>query len=312
MIDYTEVKKKDGSVLVFCNFEELLLDFYGASSMNEVIPNVNSSGEYIIHCPFCKEEGHTKHKLYIKEDLSVGHCFVCTRSFINVTDKIDTSFHISPSLLNFGRQKEALNVIPLQDPNWTLDKYYNEFDSYSEEGINYLLSRHKYLAQLWQPLGFKFWGGNIVMPFRYKGNIFYYQIRFSKGDSKIRYFFPPISAKPPYIIEHGENPGKKIIICEGVFDAISLLIQAPSYTPCAVLGSSISDYQIDFLREYVPQKILIYMDETDISRRIADKIKRDLGYAEIQIIKSDGEDPEEALKRRMITGNEIGWIDERF
>lgn len=312
MIDYTEVRKKDGSVLVFCNFEELLLDFYGASSMDEVIPNANSSGEYIIHCPFCKEEGHTKHKLYIKDDLSVGHCFVCTRSFINVTDKIDTSFQVSQNLLKFGWQKEGLSVVPLQDPNWTLDKYYNEFDSYSEEGIEYLIGRHKYLSQLWQPLGFKFWNGNIVMPFKYKGDIFYYQIRFSKGNSNIRYFFPPISAKPPYIIEHGENPGKKIIICEGVFDAVSLLIQAPSYTPCAVLGSSISDYQIEFLREYVPEKILIYMDETDISKRIAEKIKRDLGYADIQIIKSNGEDPEEALKRRMLTGNEIGWIDERF
>jgi hypothetical protein len=38
MVDYKEVKLKDGRVLVFCNFEELLKDFYGVSSMEEVEP----------------------------------------------------------------------------------------------------------------------------------------------------------------------------------------------------------------------------------------------------------------------------------
>lgn len=312
MKDFKEVRKKDGTTLVFCDFEELLMDFYNVSTMEQVEPNLTSNGEYIIHCPFCKNEGHTKHKLYIKGDLTVGHCFVCTRSFVNVTDRIDLSFKLSSGLLNYGFWgNNKFEVVPLTDPNWTLDKYFNEFDGYSQEGINYLLSRHKYLKDLWQPLGFKFWEGNIVMPFKYHGNVFYYQIRFS-GNSKIRYFFPPISAKPPYIIEHGERPGKNIIICEGVFDAISLLIQAPSYTPVAVLGSSISDYQIGFIREYVPEKILVYMDETDISKRIADKIKSSIGYCEVSIIPSSGEDPEECMKRRMKYGSEVGWIDEKY
>ena len=44
MVDYKEVKLKDGRVLVFCNFEELLKDFYGVSSMEEVEPHANSTG----------------------------------------------------------------------------------------------------------------------------------------------------------------------------------------------------------------------------------------------------------------------------
>lgn len=311
MVDYKEIRKRDGSVLVFCNLEDLLLEFYNAPSMEVVQSNLKGD-EYIIHCPFCKEEGHTKHKLYIKSDLSVGHCFVCTRSFINATNKIDTSFQISPRLLNFGWGRQQFKLVPLTDPTWSLEKFFNEFDDYSEEGVKYLLGRHKYLENLWQALEFKFWDGNIVMPFKYHGNIFYYQIRFTGNTGKIRYFFPPISAKPPYIIEHGPNPGKKVIICEGVFDAISLLVQAPSYMPFAVLGSSISDYQIDFLREYVPEKVLIYMDETEISKRIAGRIKQELGYCEVRIIPSDGEDPEECMKRRMTYGKEIGWIDEKY
>lgn len=307
-MEYKEVTSKRGQVLVFCNFEDLLKEAYNVTTMEEVETHKNQNDEYICHCPFCKAAGHKKHKLYIKSDLTVGHCFVCTRAFVNVTDTVDVTFPV-PTFNNFGMMTGGtVNLVRLTDPNWTIDKYYTEFDDYSEEGVAYLKNRHIYLGELYKALDFKFLDGNIVMPFKYHGEIFYYQIRFS-GNSKLRYFFPPISAKPPYIIERGNN--KKFIICEGVYDAISLLIQAPDYTPFAVLGSSISDYQIDFLREYVPEEILIYMDETRISQGIANKLSRIVDYCPIRIIKSNGEDPEEKMKRLMSYGksfNELAWI----
>ena len=307
-MEYKEVTSKRGQVLVFCNFEDLLKEAYNVTTMEEVETHKNQNNEYICHCPFCKAAGHKKHKLYIKSDLTVGHCFVCTRAFVNVTDTVDVTFPV-PTFNNFGMMTGGtVNLVRLTDPNWTIDKYYTEFDDYSEEGVAYLKNRHIYLGELYKALDFKFLDGNIVMPFKYHGEIFYYQIRFS-GNSKLRYFFPPISAKPPYIIERGNN--KKFIICEGVYDAISLLIQAPDYTPFAVLGSSISDYQIDFLREYVPEEILIYMDETRISQGIANKLSRIVDYCPIRIIKSNGEDPEEKMKRLMRYGksfNELAWI----
>lgn len=307
-MEYKEVTSKRGQVLVFCNFEDLLKEAYNVTTMEEVETHKNQNDEYICHCPFCKAAGHKKHKLYIKSDLTVGHCFVCTRAFVNVTDTVDVTFPV-PTFNNFGMMTGGtVNLVRLTDPNWTIDKYYTEFDDYSEEGVAYLKNRHIYLGELYKALDFKFLDGNIVMPFKYHGEIFYYQIRFS-GNSKLRYFFPPISAKPPYIIERGNN--KKFIICEGVYDAVSLLIQAPDYTPFAVLGSSISDYQIDFLREYVPEEILIYMDETRISQGIANKLSRIVDYCPIKIIKSNGEDPEEKMKRLMSYGksfNELAWI----
>jgi len=302
-MEFKEVTKKNGDKLVFCNFEELLKEFYNVKTMEEVEPFA-SGDEYIIHCPFCKKEGHTKHKLYIKTDLTVGHCFVCCRSFINVTDSIDISYKIPP-FSQFITPQTGLNLVRLTDPEWSLDKFKYEFDDFDQVGYDYLLSRHQYMAELYKILDFKFMDGNIAMPFKYHGEIFYYQIRFS-GNSSIRYFFPPISAKPPYIIEHGAN--KNFIICEGVYDAISLLIQAPDYTPFAVLGSSISDYQIEFLREYVPDKIIIFMDKTQISVSIAKKLKSIVDYCPIDIIKSDGEDPEECMKRRMKEGKVLQWI----
>lgn len=307
MFDYKEVKRKDGQVLVFCNFEELLTEFYGVSSIEEVEPFENSSGEYIIHCPFCKEEGHTKHKLYIKSDLTVGHCFVCTRAFINVTDKVDTTFKIPDFISKFSNYSGRVNLVRLNDPMWTLDKFKYEFDKFDEKGYQYLIGRHQFMSELYKILDFKFMDGNVVMPFKYHGEIFYYQIRFT-GDSSIRYYFPPISAKPPYIIDHGENI-RKIVIVEGVFDAISMLIQAPDYIPCAVLGSSISDYQLDFIREYVPTEIVIFMDKTEISKNIARKVVTKIDYCPIKIIKSNGEDPEERMKRYMKLGKNLQWVN---
>lgn len=312
MFDYKEVVKKNGQRLVFCNLEELLMGFYGVHTMEEVEPHVNTNGEYIIHCPFCAKEGHTKHKLYIKSDLSVGHCFVCTRAFIHVSEQVDTSFEVPDYISTFNIHRDKPDIVPLMDNDWTLDMYYSEFDDFSQKGYDYLVGRHKYMKDLYKILGFKFWNDNIVMPFIYHGKVFYYQIRFTGKKKKdgIRYYFPPISNKPPYIIEHGLQEGKrnKIIICEGVFDAIALLIMAPEFIPCAVLGSSISDYQMDFIREYVPEVIYIMMDSTDISERIASKVKTRIDYCPIRIIKSDGEDPEECMIRRIKRGLPLQWI----
>lgn len=305
-MEFKEVKVKNGKTIIFCNFEDLIKDACGVSDIKDAQSFINSDGKhYICHCPFCREEGHTKHKLYIKTDLTVGHCFVCDRAYVNVTDNIDINFKTPDFMSQFYNFRGCPDVVKLNDPVWSLDMYFHEFKDFDEVGVNYLQSRHKYMKDMYKILGFKFMDGNVVMPFKYHGEIFYYQIRFS-GSNNIRYYFPPISAKPPYIIEHGDN--KNFIICEGVFDAISLLIQAPNYTPCAVLGSSISDYQIEFIREYVPDKILVYMDETKISKRIADRLKSKIDYCPIKIIESDGEDPEECMKRKMNYGGEVNWI----
>jgi hypothetical protein len=295
-MEYTTLKKRDGTELVFCNLEDLLKDYYGVSSMIEVQSYLNNNGEYVIQCPFCKEEGYEKEKLYIKGDLTVGHCFKCCRAFINVNDNITYNYQ-TPKL--FGGH-ELFNVVKLTDRTFSLDMFNNEFDDYDEVGYKYLMNkRHKFMDPLYKILKFKFWNHNIAMPFFYHGEIFYYQVRFT-GKSKIKYFFPPIQKKPPYIIEHGEN--KKFFICEGIFDAIAGLILYPDRTPFAVLGSSISDYQIEFLREYVPEDILIFMDETKISNSIRRKLQTVIDYCPIKVRRSDGQDPEEYLKHLINKG----------
>lgn len=311
MFDYQEITKKDGKKIIFCNMQELLEESFGVKG-EEAVKTFLKGDEYICHCPFCKAEGHTKHKLYVKSDLSVGHCFVCTRAFVNVDDTVKVDYE-APDFLSRYLPKQPLQIIPLNDPEWSLDRFTYEFDDYSEEGVNYLIGRNPFLAGLWKQLGFKFWDGNIVMPFWWQGEVIYYQIRFTKK-SKIRYFFPRISsptggaAKCPYIIPRSNTDNRWFIVCEGVYDAIACLIQAPAYTPMAVLGSSISDYQLEFLRTYIPQKILVYMDDTEKSIGVAKKIREVIDYCPIKIIHSDGTDPEENLIKRMRKGKSIEWI----
>lgn len=304
-MDYKQVHRKNGEVIVFCNFQDLLKNFYETDNMEEISTHVNSLGEYIIHCPFCKKEGHTKHKLYIKSDLTVGHCFVCGRAFVNITDEVKVNYKI-PEFFPSLTKTQGVKLATLNDPIWTLDRYYNEFDDFDQNGYNYLINRNKYLSELYKILGFKFWDGNIVMPFFYNGTPFYYQIRFIGGDSNIRYFFPPIENKPCYVINHGDN--KRLILCEGIFDCISLLIQAPSFTPIALLGSSLSDYQLNMIREYVPDEVYIMMDEFEISKKIARKLREGIDYCPIKIIKTYGPDPEEILNNRIKKGKCLQWI----
>ena len=131
-MEYKEIVKKDGSKLIFCNFEDLLKEYYGVSSMDEVKTHVNSNGEYIIHCPFCKAEGHSKHKLYIREDLSVGYCFVCCRKYINVDDNVDVEVKV-PDFLP-GMFHKPFNLVRLEDPEWSLDRFKFEFDEFDQRG----------------------------------------------------------------------------------------------------------------------------------------------------------------------------------
>lgn len=293
-MNYQEWKKKNGQILIFCNLEDILMDYYETDTMYEVQKHLNHSNEYTIQCPFCKEEGHVKEKLYIKGNLTVGHCFYCTRAFINITD--DITYNIKTPKLN---QINTFDLVKINDPSWDLEMYYNEFDDYDEIGYKYLMSRHKFLDPLYKILGFKFCNHNIIMPFFFHGELIYYQIRFT-NKNPIRYLFPKVPHKPIYSIECNEC--KNLIICEGVYDAVALLIMYPDKTPIAVLGSSVSDYQIEMIRTYTPESITVYMDDTEKSIKVRNKLQSVINNVPYYLIKSNGEDPEEKLKRLIKRG----------
>ena len=296
-MNYQELTKKDGRVIVLCNFNELLMDYYQVSSMTEVQGKIENNGEYIIQCPFCKSEGYIKKKLYVKGDLTVGHCFKCHRAFINVTDTIE--YNIKSPVISLNN---SFDLVKLNNENWTLDMYYNEFDESDEKGERYLYSRHRYLPALAKVLGFKFYNHNIIMPFFFHGELIYYQMRFT-NKNPIRYFFPPISHKPIYPLELSNS--KDIIICEGIYDACSCLLMYPDKMPIAILGSSVSNYQIDMIRTYNPRSITVYMDDTKLSLGVLKKLQTVINNVDYHYKRSNGQDPEEKLKYLINSGKFI-------
>ena len=59
MLDYQEIRKKDGGVLIFTHLLELLLERFNVATEEELQGHLKGD-HYICHCPFCEAEGHTK------------------------------------------------------------------------------------------------------------------------------------------------------------------------------------------------------------------------------------------------------------
>lgn len=258
---------------------------------------------YRCQCPYCLEaykhdssyEGpYLKPKLYVTEDMDFGHCFRCDRVFMDASQQAVVKVRTP----KFDNESISKPVYKLSGDKWNVDMF-SLFSEFTQEGYDYLVKkRHFLFKKLYKVLNIRFFKENPVIPFFYRGELIYFQIKYAdKKKHGMPYFSPPIDDKPAYIIEHGDN--KKFVICEGTFDAIACLILFPDRTPFAVLGSSITPYQVGMLRSYCPEDILIYMDETSISEKIERTIKDFLNYASISIKYSSGQDPEEYLKERL-------------
>jgi len=62
---------------------------------------------------------------------------------------------------------------------------------------------------------------------------------------------------------------------------------------------------IAMLRSYVPNDILVYMNNIELSTKVANKINQYANYREVNIQDSDGTDPEEYLKKKLLREIEI-------
>ena len=76
----------------------------------------------------------------------------------------------------------------------------------------------------------------------------------------------------------------------------------PDKMPIAILGSSVSDYQIEMIRTYNPKSITVYMDETKLSIGVIKKLQTVIDNVDYHYKRSDGQDPEEMLKYKIRTG----------
>lgn len=291
-----------------------------ATDISSLVSDFNDGAETTFYevCPVCRdrhrrgEKGfyldphYNKRKLGVMPDLSMAHCNRCDALFIDSTDECKT--FIPKFNFNLGIY-EDFNVVKLKGVGTIMDKSSRISDAMRE----ILKLRNPKLDP--DVIGMRTLKGwdrpNILTPFYHQDEIIYYQLRFLDSEEP-KYFMPSIKNKPPFIPK-GCN-GDKIMICEGVYDALAILSSHPDYVPFAILGSHITPYHINYLRKYMsPSEIAIFMDETSISEEIKEDILRSpLSFYidEPDIIESDGLDPEECLRVDMGLPSSINIAEE--
>lgn len=273
-----------------------LADFHGNPRFNRVIRlDLNEFVEnydyemyetekhYVSVCPWCSEHlGYIKKKLYIEksddtENLKQGFCQRCRTIYFHTTT--DLSFELITR-----RDKEklfSLSRLPSFIPGSSHDlRQYLDFTS-SKPDIEILLrsrnnAGYRYIPYI-EELGMK--GkitnqdtnqGFIMFPFRLPNqSIFYWQSKLFGFD--LPYFMPTIDHKPFYCPVYR---GNKIVVCEGIFDALACMILFPDRTTIALLGCYATPYHIWMLRHFIsPTDCLIFLDNIHLSINLLFQLK---------------------------------------
>lgn len=277
---------------------------YEAVSLSELEEAGSTTSHQIYFCPYClakvgKED--TTGKLYFSDEKALGVCFRCN----TVVFPTDEKFHTGDAVLRRSINK-ALSALrktsgQVEDP----PKVGMTFSELNRSDIEYLKGRNPLILPLLSMLGLKSWDGSrpgIVAPFIYRNYVSLFQVRF-KDKSKPKYYTMP-GPKVPYSPQHLFTDFKlkreaTVTICEGVYDAIALLILGYP-NPIAVLGSSITEYQSLLLRKLMPENVIFAMDEWDISASMRASIRQLVPTVIGTHIQTfDGLDPEEYLVREI-------------
>lgn len=276
--------KKNGDRVIRMNLEQFLEDDGD---------HYETTKHYVSCCPYCIEQfGYEKKKLYIEKDTMLeGYCHHCHSIYFNYTT--DLNFEVITSrtkLQQFSLDKLQDRKRILTGNDYSLEAYsncinkpndiitmlkYRNLDKVTNIGQEILIRRNiKHYEPIISKLGLK--GaivdndhGFVMVPFYIGNQLIYWQTKL--WGYSIKYFMPPIGHKPLYIPEFR---GNKIVIVEGIFDAIACLYLFPDRTPVAILGSYITDYHVWLLRNYVqPTDCIIALDNIKLSIGILFQLK---------------------------------------
>lgn len=247
---------------------------------------------YVSYCPYCIETyGYEKKKLYIEKDtLAKGFCQRCHSIYFNYTTDLTFDVAYSKSKLKQFTLCKLNEINTSLNADYSLAMYHKSvcnkddilkvlskrnLDKITNIGDNILIKRNlSRYEPLIDKLGMK---GSIIdedqsfvmVPFYINNELVYWQSKLA--GYKMKYFMPPIEHKPLYIPEYR---GTKIVIVEGIFDAMACLYLFPNRTPIAVLGSYLTDYHLWLLRTYIqPTDCLISLDNLSLSYNILFQLK---------------------------------------
>lgn len=283
--------------MLLSQFKHELVDFHNNPRFNRVIrldlnefvetfdyEMYETTNHFVSVCPWCAEHlGYVKKKLYIKksdstDNLHEGFCQRCRTIYFNRTT--DLSFEL---IVRRDKDKVfSLSRLPKFIPGSNHDQsQYLNFTGNKPDVEILLRSRnnagYRYIPYI-DKLGMK--GkiinqdtnqGFIMFPFTLPktNELIYWQTKLFGFD--LKYFMPTIDHKPFYCPVYR---GPKIVVCEGIFDALACMILFPDRTPIAFLGCYATPYHIWMLRNYIiPTDCLVFLDNIHLSINLMFQLK---------------------------------------
>ena len=165
-------------------------------------------------------------------------------------EKGEEDLHLSPVTVHDYKTED-----PLIQKAWTFLYERQLFNLKTEESKYYVATEGKYK-------------GRVIIPFEEDSEIFYFQAR-TLGDDTPKYLNPSEGwPKPSQILYPYSTDEDYLVVCEGPLDAISLQIQGVNAT--CTMGCSVSEYQVEALKEFEGRIIIAY-DNDEAGKRGVNK-----------------------------------------
>jgi len=224
-------------------------------------------GEHAFHCPFCN---HHKKKLQVNFETQKWHCWVCNKGGHKIgilLRKINAPKQIISEVLKIlgdykgvKHEKDEKTEYNVSLPQCYQPLWRKSDDVLYKNAIHYLKQRNigaidilRYSMGYCSSNGY---ANRIIIPsYDADGKLNYFIARDIFPNSKLKYKNPPMS-KDTVCFEMFINWKEPIILCEGVFDAISIRRNV-----IPLLGKFPSKTLVKRLVEKQVKKIYIALDE---------------------------------------------------
>ena len=148
---------------------------------------------------------------------------------------------------------EDLGLIPVRHDSYESD------NSLVVKAWTFLLERHLITEDSVYYISYdpdSRYEGRLIIPFSEDGELFYFQAR-SLDHRNPKYLNPSDGwPKGSHVLYPFDEEASEVLVCEGPLDAISLQIQGVNAT--CTLGSSVSDQQIEALKDFTGKIVIAY------------------------------------------------------
>lgn len=226
-----------------------------------------STGEVRINCPFCND---VKWHLYINEQKRVFHCFRCEQS------------GSIARLFRFLADGEPIPTVPRpqflsqdeDDADIVLPEGFTTNFTMTQEGRlawEYLLSRNLTPTQIERyGIGYAMWGkyrGRVIVPITHRGRVVSFVARAYVSGLTPKVLNPSAEeASPPshYLFNLDQALFyPKVVLVEGVFDALTTGIVDGEYCAVATFGKQLTNRQLAQLCEAGFKEVVFAWDTRD-------------------------------------------------